>query len=135
MTPTEAIVSLLTPQVTVLIAGNASRLADTMIAAEDGKAAASLSCKLVLVRGRVYAASKLTTSVSFSDETESASVELEDPQQPKLPALESESPRVTPTITVNYDNKCSQCGKPGATKSGLCLICAGFALARKRSRS
>lgn len=29
------------------------------------------------------------------------------------------------TIDINMDQKCKQCGKPGATQSGLCLDCVG----------
>ena len=31
----------------------------------------------------------------------------------------------TPTITINMDTPCTECGKGGATPSGLCLGCIG----------
>jgi hypothetical protein len=36
------------------------------------------------------------------------------------------------TINVNMDNKCVECGKGGATDSGLCLNCTCKALDPKR---
>jgi DnaJ-class molecular chaperone len=30
----------------------------------------------------------------------------------------------TPTIEINMDEKCSKCGKKGATSSGMCLDCS-----------
>lgn len=29
----------------------------------------------------------------------------------------------TATIRIDFDKKCSRCGKPGATQNGLCLSC------------
>jgi hypothetical protein len=31
---------------------------------------------------------------------------------------------MTLTININYNAKCVECGKKGATPSGLCLACA-----------
>ncbi len=36
-----------------------------------------------------------------------------------------------PTITVNMDEKCKECGKGGATPSGLCLVCVVKAMKGK----
>ena len=39
------------------------------------------------------------------------------------------------TFTVDMDKKCVECGKGGATPSGLCLRCARNALDQKPMRS
>ena len=36
-----------------------------------------------------------------------------------------------PTITINMDKKCSECGKKGAAQCGLCIRCAGDRAIRK----
>lgn len=32
------------------------------------------------------------------------------------------------TLTINMDSKCAECGKPGATPSGICMKCAAQAM-------
>lgn len=39
------------------------------------------------------------------------------------------------TINVNMDTKCHECRKPGATDSGICLMCASKALRGKTMKS
>lgn len=34
-------------------------------------------------------------------------------------------------ITINYDKKCIECGKKGATENGLCLNCINKAIKGK----
>jgi uncharacterized OB-fold protein len=36
-----------------------------------------------------------------------------------------------PTITIDIDKKCAECGKAGATGSGICLPCATKAIVGK----
>lgn len=40
-----------------------------------------------------------------------------------------------PTITVNMDKKCAECGKGGAADNGICLACTGKAISGKPMRS
>lgn len=40
-----------------------------------------------------------------------------------------------PTITVNMDKKCAECGKGGAVDSGICLACTTKAIQGKPMRS
>ena len=40
-----------------------------------------------------------------------------------------------PTITINMDKKCSECGKPGASDSGICLSCATKAITGRVMKS
>lgn len=42
------------------------------------------------------------------------------------PTIKQQSNKMgTPTITINMDAPCTECGKGGATQSGLCLECIG----------
>jgi hypothetical protein len=38
----------------------------------------------------------------------------------------------TPTFTVDYDQNCRQCGKPGAVNGGVCMACLAKALKKRR---
>jgi hypothetical protein len=40
-----------------------------------------------------------------------------------------------PTITIDTDKKCAECGKGGAAGNGLCLACTTKALSNKPMRS
>jgi hypothetical protein len=42
---------------------------------------------------------------------------------------------VTVTLTIDTDKRCAECGKPGATGSGICLVCATKAIEGKPMRS
>ena len=42
---------------------------------------------------------------------------------------------MTLTLTIDMDKRCSECRKPGATGSGICLACASKAIAGKPMRS
>ena len=39
------------------------------------------------------------------------------------------------TINVDMNTKCAECGKPGATGSGICLRCAAKAIDSKPMKS
>ena len=39
------------------------------------------------------------------------------------------------TLTIDMDKRCAECGKPGATGSGICLPCATKAMSGKAMRS
>lgn len=41
----------------------------------------------------------------------------------------------TPTITIHMDAKCAECGKPGATDSGICFTCIPKAMKDKPMKS
>jgi hypothetical protein len=40
-----------------------------------------------------------------------------------------------PAITLNLDRTCAECGRPGATTTGICLACAVDAIEGKTMRS
>lgn len=40
-----------------------------------------------------------------------------------------------PTITINLDAKCAECGRGGAAASGICLRCTSKALGPKPLKS
>jgi len=40
-----------------------------------------------------------------------------------------------PTVTIDMDKKCVECGKPGAAGSGICLGCSLKAIQGKPMRS
>jgi hypothetical protein len=40
-----------------------------------------------------------------------------------------------PTITINMDKPCAECGKGGAANSGICLQCTVKALDRRPMKS
>lgn len=39
------------------------------------------------------------------------------------------------TVTIDMDKRCAECGKNGATGSGLCLRCATKAMGKEPMRS
>ena len=39
------------------------------------------------------------------------------------------------TLTIDMDKRCAECGKPGATGSGICLACATKAISGQAMRS
>jgi hypothetical protein len=40
-----------------------------------------------------------------------------------------------PTVTINLDKKCAECGKGGAAENGICLHCTNKAIQGKRMNS
>ena len=42
---------------------------------------------------------------------------------------------MTSIIEIDFDKKCAECGKSGATPSGICLDCVGKAMADKPMKS
>lgn len=38
----------------------------------------------------------------------------------------------TPTITINMDKHCAECGKKGAAESGICLTCSANAMSSSK---
>lgn len=40
-----------------------------------------------------------------------------------------------PTITIDMDKKCAECGRGGAVESGVCLKCTGKAIAGRAMKS
>ena len=42
---------------------------------------------------------------------------------------------MTRIIEIDFDKKCAECGKPGATPSGICLKCVIKAMAGKQMKS
>lgn len=40
-----------------------------------------------------------------------------------------------PTITINMDKHCAECGKKGAAESGICLSCSAKAMSSKPMKS
>ena len=40
-----------------------------------------------------------------------------------------------PTLTIDFGKRCAECGKPGATGSGICLRCATKAMSGQAMRS
>ena len=42
---------------------------------------------------------------------------------------------MTLTLTIDMGKRCAECGKPGATGSGICLSCATKAMSGKAMRS
>lgn len=43
--------------------------------------------------------------------------------------------KMVPTITINMDKKCAECGKGGAAESGICLSCTSKAITGRTMRS
>src|SRR5216684_3368362 len=43
--------------------------------------------------------------------------------------------KMAPTITINLDKKCAECGKGGVAESGICLDCTRKAIEDKPMRS
>lgn len=41
----------------------------------------------------------------------------------------------TPTITVDMNKKCEECGRGGAVASGICISCTTRAIQRKPMKS
>ncbi len=41
----------------------------------------------------------------------------------------------TMTVTIDMDKRCAECGKGGATDSGICMKCASNALRGKKMKS
>ena len=39
------------------------------------------------------------------------------------------------TLTINFDIRCAECGKAGATPSGICLKCVNKALSDRPMKS
>lgn len=82
------IADLIAENVGVVVNANANAIEEELRASETGKLTVSLSVKLALVKGRLYLNAGLAYSRKFSDEVE-ASVELDDPDQEKLPIGET----------------------------------------------
>lgn len=40
-----------------------------------------------------------------------------------------------PTLTINMDKKCAECGKMGASGSGICISCVAKAMEGKPMKS
>lgn len=38
----------------------------------------------------------------------------------------------TPTITIDYDKHCTQCGNPGAVNGAVCMACLAKILKEKK---
>lgn len=51
------------------------------------------------------------------------SINVTQPVSKQLKVVAEMSGSSTPTINIDMNKKCSKCGKPGATDSGLCLSC------------
>ena len=70
-----------------LINARASDIQAALDGAEDCKLTVGLSCKLTIVKDRLYCTSSMRFGVPTTDEVE-GSAEIDDPTAPKLPGME-----------------------------------------------
>jgi hypothetical protein len=94
------ITDLISENVGALVNANCDAIEEELKSAENGKLTISLPVKLTLAGSRVYLTAGLTYSRKFTDEVE-ASIELDDPKQPRLIPDE----KTEPTVTIRHGDQ------------------------------